>query len=305
MLIRRSNLLVDAADAAAVENAWRHDADAVTLDLESLPERGQALARTRVKDAIAHCARGGAEVFVRVNDSAMTADLEASVWPGVSGIVLPRAESAADVADAAETLTTLERERRIEVGSLEFIVQLESAAGVWNIRSILTASPRISQVGLDEVHLAQSLGIDPLPDLDPFVYARGRLAVEATAAKVGAIGMAYPLSAIPARASAAEVHAAATKARNSGMKGVLCPYPEWVAPVNAAFTPTKELVTWNRRVREAFAAGVAAGTAAVPLDGRMIDVPVDEWAIVVIAMAEACARRDAEKQAALGRSESL
>jgi citrate lyase subunit beta/citryl-CoA lyase len=82
------------------------------------------------------------------------------------------------------------------------------------------------------------------------------------------------------------------------MKGVLCPHAAWVEAVNAAFTPTPELVEWNRRVREAFAAGVAAGTAAVPLDGRMIDVPVDEWAIVVLATAEACAKRDAEKQAA-------
>jgi hypothetical protein len=30
----------------------------------------------------------------------------------------------------------------------------------------------------------------------------------------------------------------------------------------------------------------------------MIDVPVDEWAIVVLATAEACAKRDAEKRAA-------
>ncbi len=82
------------------------------------------------------------------------------------------------------------------------------------------------------------------------------------------------------------------------MKGVICPFPGWVAPVNAAFTPTPELVEWNRRVREAFAEGVAAGTAAVPLDGRMIDVPVDEWAIVVLATAEACALRDAEKERA-------
>jgi citrate lyase beta subunit len=81
------------------------------------------------------------------------------------------------------------------------------------------------------------------------------------------------------------------------MKGVICPHASWVAPVNSAFTPTPELVTYNKRVREAFAAGVAAGTAAVPLDGRMIDVPVDEWAIVVLATAEACAARDAEKQA--------
>jgi len=99
----------------------------------------------------------------------------------------------------------------------------------------------------------------------------------------------------------AEIHALATKARNLGMKGVICPHPNWVVPVNAAFTPTAELVSWNKRVREAFAAGVAAGTAAVPLDGKMIDVPVDEWAIVVLATAEACAARDAEKRAALIR----
>jgi|GEM_PF-1986750 len=33
----------------------------------------------------------------------------------------------------------------------------------------------------------------------------------------------------------------------------------------------------------------------------MIDVPVDEWAKVVLAMAEACDARDAEKRAALER----
>jgi citrate lyase beta subunit len=114
--------------------------------------------------------------------------------------------------------------------------------------------------------------------------------------------MAYPISVYPREASEAEIHAFATKARNSGMKGVICPYASWVRPVNAAFTPTDELVAWNRRVREAFAAGLAAGTAAVPLEGRMIDVPVDEWAIVVLATAEACAVRDAEKAAARKRA---
>jgi citrate lyase subunit beta/citryl-CoA lyase len=154
---------------------------------------------------------------------------------------------------------------------------------------------------LDENDLADDLGIAPLPEYDPFVYARGRLAVEATAAKVNPIGMAYPLSALPREMPESEIYTLATKARNLGMKGVICPHSSWVGPVNAAFTPTAELVTWNKRVREAFAAGVAAGTAAVPLDGKMIDVPVDEWAIVVLATAEACAARDAEKRAALTR----
>lgn len=303
ILVRRSNLLVAVDDEDGVAGAWRHNADAITLDLEeSVHLEDKARARTLVKAAVAPAARGAAEVFVRINDSSLTEDLEASVWPGVKGIVLPRVESAADVAEAAEVITGLERERAIGVGAIEIIVQLESAPGVWNIRHILSASPRVRQIGLDERDLAASLGIVAAPEHDPFVYARGRVAVEATAAKASAVGMVWPLSVERGTASAAAVHAAATRARNSGMKGVICPDASWVAPVNAAFTPTEELVTWNRRVREAFAAGVAAGTASVPLDGRMIDVPVDEWAIVVLEMAEACARRDAEKEAARKRA---
>jgi citrate lyase subunit beta / citryl-CoA lyase len=297
LLIRRSNLLVAMSDAASVASAWKHDADAVTLDLV-----GQATHRGAEKDtlkaAITAVAKGGAEVFVRVDKAALQADLEAAVWPGLAGIMLARAESAADVARADEIVTALEKQRGIKAGALQFILQLESARGVWDIRAIVKASARVTQCALDERALAADLGFTPLPELDPFDYARGRLSVECTAAKVGAVGMAYPLSVAPRELPAAELHALATKAKNLGMKGVICPYPGWVAPVNAAFTPTPELVVWNRRVREAFAAGVAAGTAAVPLDGKMIDVPVDEWAIVVLAMAEACAARDAQKQAA-------
>ena len=302
ILVRRSNLLVPVTDTQHIANAWRHNADAITLDLEAgVPADAKAAARRLVRDAIAPAARGAAEIFVRVNESSMTEDLEAAVWPGVRGIMLPKAESAADIAEAAEIITVLERERGIAVGAVELIALLESAPGVWHIRSILAASPRVTQAALDEPRLAASLGFEPLPEYDPFVYARGRVAFEATAGKVGAIGMAYPLSVQQREAPHSGIHAAATKARNSGMKGVLCPHASWVAPVNEAFTPTAERVEWNKRVREAFAAGVAAGTAAVPLDGRMIDVPVDEWAIVVLAMAEACAARDAEKRAASGR----
>jgi citrate lyase subunit beta/citryl-CoA lyase len=302
ILVRRSNLLVPADDAAAVKDAWRHDADAITLDLEALPLQGKPEGRARVKEALATVARGGAEVFVRVDKTYLHADLDAAVWPGLDGIVLSRIDSVDEVREAEEAVLALERSRGLATGSLTFIVLLESARAVWDMRAIVRASPRISQAGLDEPDLARSLGFAPVPDLDPFVYARGRLAVECTAAKVGAIGMTYPFSVFATETSAQEIETLAAKAKNLGMKGVLCPHASWVGPVNKAFTPSAELVAYNKRVREAFAAGVAAGTAAVPLDGRMIDVPVDEWAIVVLATAEACAKRDAEKRAALARA---
>lgn len=295
ILVRRSNLLVPVADKVAVGNAWRHNADAITLDLAG----ADAAARAGVRDAIASAGQGAAEVFVKVSGAALRADLEAAVWPGLRGIMLAGVNTAAEIIAAADAVSSLESARGIAAGSLQIIVALASARGVWDVRSLVTASPRISQVVLDEQALAADMDIEPVPEHDPFVYARGRVVVEAIAAKVMPVGIAYPLSVRMQSSSTDEVHALAVKGRNLGMKGVLCPHPEWVAPVNAAYTPTPELVTYNRRVREAFAAGVAAGTAAVPLDGRMIDVPVDEWAIVVLATAEACAARDAVKLAAV------
>ena len=66
-----------------------------------------------------------------------------------------------------------------------------------------------------------------------------------------------------------------------------------------AFTPTESQVDYYTQVRQVFANALAAGTAAAPFAGRMIDVPVDEWAKVVLEMAAACGARDLEKQEAL------
>src|SRR3989304_8414680 len=108
ILVRRSNLMVPVTDADMLSHAWRHNADAITLDLESgVNAARKAEARGLVKEAIASTGQGAAEVFVRVNKSFLRADLEASVWPGLRGIMLPRVESAADVTQAAEIVGAL------------------------------------------------------------------------------------------------------------------------------------------------------------------------------------------------------
>jgi len=294
LLVRRSNVLVPADDAARVADAWRHDADAVTLDLVGRPQ-GRAVMR----DAIRQAGRGGAEVFARIDAGDSEQDLQAAVAAGLRGIMLIGITSREDIERVSAALSSLEKKCGMQGQSIELIAVLETARSVWEVRALVTASRRISQVVLDEAALANDLGIELQAEYDPFVYARGRVITEAIAARVSPVGMSYPLSALPAERPATDIHAAAMIAKNTGMKGVVCPYPSWVAPVNQAYTPAPELVEWNRRVREAFAAGVAAGTAAVPLDGKMIDVPVDEWAIVVLAMADACAARDAQKKAAV------
>jgi citrate lyase subunit beta/citryl-CoA lyase len=286
-----------------VETAWRHNADAVTLDLEDGVLHSQkAEARVAAKEAIARAGRGAAEVFVRVNKPYLYADLEAAVWPGLSGIMLPKIERGDEVKEAAECLADLERRRGMEVGSLQLIVLLESALGVWNVREIVIASSRVSQVALGESDLCRNLAITVNGEDDPFVYARGRVVIEGIAAGVQPVGMAFPLSMTPRLLPWDEVLRLATVARNLGFKGAICPHPSWVEPVNTAFSPTADQVTYYTRVREVFAEGVARGTAAVPLDGKMIDVPVDEWAKVVLRLSALCQARDLEKQRALQRA---
>ena len=306
------------------KDAWLHIPDAVTLDLEdSVPQARKMEARALVKEAIPLAGRGAAEVFVRINKPYLYADLEASVWPGITGIMLPKVGHADDVAQASELMEDMERRRGIEVGSLELIILLESALGVWNAREIITASPRATQVALGERDLCFDLGIAPFfhpehlewssgrpghPETqsaargekyDPSVYARGRMVIEGTAAGVQPVGIAYPLGSLPRTVPRDELLRLATEGRNLGFKGVICPHPSWVEPVNTAFTPTPELVEYYTQVREVFAQAIAAGTAAVPFAGRMLDVPVDEWAKVVLQSSASIKARDEEKRRAL------
>ena len=282
------------------DGAWAHVPDAVTLDLEDgvRPEHKQE-ARTLIRETISLASRGSAEVFVRINSDNLETDLEASVWPGLTGVVLPKVEHAEEVARVSDMIGRIEGNRGIEGDSLELIVLLESALGVWNVREIIAASPRVTEVALGETGLCRDISIVPTEEYDPFVYARGRIVIEGTAAGVRPVGMAYPLGSLPAITSRDELHRLALVAKNLGFKGVICPDPAWVEPVNAAFTPTPELVDYYTQVREVFAEAVLRDTAAIPFKGRMIDVPVDKWAEIVLEMSAACKARDDEKKRAL------
>ena len=183
-------------------------------------------------------------------------------------------------------------------GSLDLIVLLESALGVWDVREIVTASPRVTQVSLGEGDLCCDLGLFPSEEWDPFVYARGRIVIEAIAAGVQPIGIAHPQGTFPRIHPDGQMLELATTAKDLGFKGAICPHPSWVGPVNAAFSPTDSQVDYYTEVRRVYAEAVAAGTAAVPFQGRMIDVPVDVWARDVLELAAACRARDEEKRRA-------
>jgi citrate lyase subunit beta / citryl-CoA lyase len=299
-LIRRSVLLVRVLDQAAVGSSWRHDADAIALDLsDSIRGPDRPAARALLPAAQALASQGGAEVFVRIDKGVAYADIKAAVRPGLSGVMLPNAESRGDVQEVDGMLQEREREEGIPSGELEIFLQVSSARGIWNVRELLNASRRIACVAIDEANLCRSMDIVPTAEFDPLQFSRGRVIVETLAATRLPLGIGHPLGALPGELNETEgLLQVAERARNTGFKGAVCQLPSWVAACNTAFTPSDEQVAYYREVRQAFAKGVARGTAAVPFPGgRMIDVPVDERAKLVIDWWERCQRRDADKAA--------
>ena len=304
-LVRRTNLLVALKTVEGVDQVWKYGADAATLDLRDVhTEALDQKARKWIRISIRFAAFGGAEVFAGVGGQRLDQELEAAVWPGVAGVALYGAESGVNVIQASDKLEALERNRGISSGSLEVIPVLETALGVWNVRKIITASHRVKQVALDEAALCLDLSIVPQEEYDPLVYARGRVVIEATAAGVQPLDAPHPLGTLKPELSEADLIKEGTRTKDLGFKGAIFTNRSWVEPFSAAFSPTQEQVDYYAEVRRVFAEGVARGTAAVPFQGRMVDVPVDEWAKAILERAAQCSARDHEKLQALEKAKA-
>src|SRR5690606_761974 len=100
---------IAAAARGGAEVFVRVDASAAGPARDPPPGVGwQAHARARMPAAIAAAARGGAEVFVRVDASAAVAEIDASVFTGLAGIVVKGVRDPQVLVRADEQLTALE-----------------------------------------------------------------------------------------------------------------------------------------------------------------------------------------------------
>ena len=163
-LVRRSVLLIPLLDADAVQSCWRHEADAVAFDL------GGTLVSAH--EAIAIASKGGAEVFVCLEGTRAYAQVKATAGAaGLTGVVLPNAESAADIDALDEILRERERDEGLPIGTLEIMPLLGTARGVWNARDVVNASLRVRCAAIDEPSLCRSLAILPSDDFDPLSFA--------------------------------------------------------------------------------------------------------------------------------------
>jgi citrate lyase subunit beta/citryl-CoA lyase len=287
----RSLLYVPANNRRFIEKAHTRNADGIILDLEDgVPPAERPGAREMLNDSVAKAAGGGADVLVRVNAGAadLDADLEAAAIPGVTALVVPKAESAEQIHALSARVSALEASRGMKAGAIRLLVLIESPAGLLDARAIAAADDRIIALSLGSEDFALQIGM--VADEESLLLPKQWTLYAARAAGVVPLGL---VGSIAAYSDVDALKRIAVRSSRLGFEGASCIHPSAVPVLNDAFTPTEEEVAGARRVVTAYDAAVGEGKGALQLDGKMIDAPVAERAARLLSRWEAIAQRRA------------
>lgn len=277
----RSLLFVPATSPQKAEKAFASAADGVILDLEdsvALAEKAQA----RQNAAQLLGARRPKLVFLRVNAISTPHcfdDLHVAAAAQIDGIVLPKAESAAELAMVDWVLTQLEAKAGKAAGGIEIVPIIETARGLAAASEIARASSRLRCLAFGAVDLALDMDIDVTDDSGPMAHARFTLALASRQA-----GLQGPLDTVFVDIRDLDgLRASTLRARAMGFGGKCCIHPAQIETVNAVFTPSEAELARAREIVTAFERAEAAGAAAVSVGGAMVDYPVVEKARRMLA----------------------
>jgi citrate lyase subunit beta/citryl-CoA lyase len=291
--IWRSLLFVPANNGRFIDKAHTRGADGIILDLEdSVPAAERPQARRKLQDSATLAARGGADVLVRINADAddARADLDAAVHAGVRALLVPKVDDAAQLRRLSEQVAGLESARGLVAGSVGFVVLVESAVGLLNVASIASADPRILALELGGEDFALSTGM--VPDPETLAVPKQMVLYAARAAGVIPLGI---LGSIADYADLDAYRVTAERSRRFGFEGAACIHPSGVPILNEVFTPGDAEAAHAQRIVDAYARAQEAGSGAVSIDGRMVDVPVVERAQKLLARLQAIRAREARE----------
>ncbi len=276
----RSLLFVPGDRPDRMEKALGCGADALILDLE---DAVAPAARSEARKAVAAFvgANPVARLWVRINplDSPESdRDLQAILGARPDGIVLPKAEGGASVAELSRRLT-----ERGNATARILAIATETPAAIFGLGSY-GGHKRLAALSWGAEDLPAAIGASTSREQDgsftpPYELARSLSLFGAAAAGVAPIETVYP-----AFRDLEGLAAYAGRARRDGFAGMLAIHPEQVPIINHAFTPSESEVAHARAVVAAFEANPKSG--ALSLDGRMIDRPHLVQAQRILAAAE-------------------
>lgn len=258
-LVARTYLFVPGNRPERFKKALASEADAVVLDLEdAVAVDDKSSARESVGTQLAGMsAEARRRVVVRINDIASSwfvIDLRMLLRSGGARVMLPKAESAAQIASVRGALP-----------DADVLALIETARGVVAVDEI-AAAPGVSRLVYGTIDFALDLDLDTASGDEGLAYAAGRIAVASRAA-----GLAAPVAGVtPQFDDEVRLLSDLQQARRFGFGAKLCIHPKQIDAVHRALRPSPAAVEWALRVLKA----EAASPGAAKLDGRMVDRPI-------------------------------
>lgn len=248
----RTYLFVPGNRPDRFDKACLAGADAVIVDLEdAVPSHEKVFARS----ALVNWLSDTQSVFVRINAEGtewFEDDIIACANAGVAGVILSKAEGI----DAIRMVVN--RCHRVVVPLIE------TAKGFANLRA-LSEEESVMRFAFGSIDFQVDLGIDG--DDRELLFFRSQLVLASRLADIQP-----PIDGICEAIDDTErLRADTLRSRRLGFGAKLCIHPRQLAVVNATFRPTRDEISWAKRVVDAMA---AAQGAAVSVDGKMVDRPV-------------------------------
>ena len=281
--LRRSRLYVPGSEPRYFVNAALHGADAIILDLEdSVHASDKDSARLLVRNALRAVDFLQCERMVRINQLPLgLEDLDEIVPESPDLILIPKVESPSQIVEATARMAQIKADYGV-TRPIWLMPILESALGIENAFAIAQASDKIVALTIGLEDYTADLGVVKTATGAESLYARQRVVNAAHAAGVQAIDSVF--------GDVGDMEGLRTwglQSRALGFEGMGCVHPLQIPVIHDAFAPTAAEIERARKIVAAYNEAQQKGLGVVSLGSKMIDPPVVQRALKLMARAQA------------------
>lgn len=281
--MRRSRLYVPGSEPKYFVNAALHGADAIILDLEdSVHPNEKDAARVLVRNALRAVDFWQCERMVRINQLPLGLDdLEEIVPESPDLVLIPKVETPRQVQDASQKIAEMKAGFGI-TRPIWLMPILESALGIERAYEIATANEEIAALTIGLEDYTADLGVVKTLTGAESLFARQRVVNAAHAAGVQAVDSVFSDVGDQDTLRTWGLHS-----RALGFEGMGCVHPSQIAVIHEVFVPTEAEIEQARKIVAAYNEAQKNGLGVVSLGSKMIDAPVVQRALKLMAQAEA------------------
>lgn len=282
--VRRSRLYLPGNEPKYSINAGLHEPDAVILDLEDSVHHGEKdTARILVRNTLRAVDFGSCERMVRINQLPLgSKDIEEVAGELPDLVLIPKVETADQVVNVDAEIRRVVLHAGHDAHPVWLMPIIESALGVENAFAIAKASDRVVALTIGLEDYTADLGVIKTREGSESLYARQRLVNAAKAVGIQAIDSVY--------GDIGDMDGLREWGKKSyamGYEGMGCIHPLQIPVIHECFAPSEKEIEKALKIVAAYEEAQAKGLGVVSVGSKMIDAPVVNRAVKLVARAKA------------------